>query len=96
MPERKIVPITRFIRSHKTGSIMDLTKTEISNILGFKNNFGLSGDEKVTAEWRFEYQGVEMAIWDYKGSAKYKQWSTFGPPLLFKDLFGDNYSSSLY
>lgn len=91
----KPVPYNGFIASHKTGELNGLTKADITKVLGFKNN-GTGEQYKVTMEWNFTYRGSEMSIWDWKGSAPYKYFSTFGPPELFTELFGDSYKATKY
>lgn len=78
--------------SHKTGTISGLTKKQIQKILGFKPN--LQGDaDKIKYEWGFyvDSSNCNFSIWDYKGSHKYNQFSTYGPHEIFLELFGANY-----
>jgi hypothetical protein len=82
----KIVPTTKFISSYRTGTISGYTKTEIDTILGFKSNVDDDHD-KVKYSWGFTINGVECAIWDYKGSYRSRIYSTFGPNEFFEALF---------
>ena len=88
-PERP-VPYSGFIGSHRTGNLQNMTAKKISDILGFKPNS--RGDaSKVVSEWLFTYKGVQYAIWDYKGSHRYGQYSTYGPSEGYRELFGTDY-----
>lgn len=84
------VPFGGFIASHRTGTVQGMTKAKISKILGFKPN-GSGDGYKVKTEWLFTYKGHELAIWDYKGSASFGQFSTYGPKDLLTELFGADY-----
>ena len=88
-----VKPATHFISSCRTGTLQNITKKEIEERLGFKNKMkrGESIDGKVTQEWRFTVGKLEFAIWDYKGSAKYGQYSTYGDPDTLRLLFPNNY-----
>jgi hypothetical protein len=79
-----------FISSHRQGIIVDISVKEIDAVLGFKHRYLTpdEGDGKVKHDWRFHVDGVACAIWDYKGSERYGQFSYFGPAQTFKDLFG--------
>ena len=76
-----IKQVKRFGGTGKQGGLQDLTQRDIERILGFKANVS-DGDGKVTAEWFFTIEGSPCAIWDYKGSAKRKEWSFYGSALL--------------
>jgi hypothetical protein len=41
----------------------------------------------VTHSWGFEVDGVRCGIWDYNRSARYGQWSTYGPQEVLEKLF---------
>ena len=75
---------------YKTGEIVGKTAEEISSKLGFQPNCD-DDEEKVTNSWGFKADEVPCAIWDYKGSHLFKQFSTFGPDRVFRELFGDCY-----
>jgi hypothetical protein len=87
----KITPLTEHISSHRTGSIIDLTVEQVTAILGIDPNTVESWDNKVTVEWRFKAGNVPCAIWDYKGSLKWRTLSVYMPKSVGKKLFGDNY-----
>jgi hypothetical protein len=73
--------------SHRTGSLKNINKTQIAEILGFEPN--VSDDPyKVENSWGFTVDGVFGAIWDYKGSHRYGVFSTYGPKEIFVKLFG--------
>ncbi len=78
-----------YMGSSRQGTLSpSLTKKAITSALGFKPD-GPSGDGKVTAEWQFTVDGVECAVWDYKGA----KWSTFGPDEALRKVFGTHYTS---
>ena len=74
----------------RTGSIYRITHKEITTILGFKPNVEDDGD-KVKYSWGATVDGRDIAIWDYRGSWRDKEFSTNGPTLIFVALFGDRY-----
>lgn len=73
---------------HKTSTIEGVTREEIEALLGFPANCQDDPD-KVRWSWGFEVDGVYCAIWDYKESADYNQWSAYGPKEALKKVFGD-------
>jgi hypothetical protein len=73
--------------SHRTGSLIHVDRKLITKLLGFAPNVEDDPD-KVTASWAFTVDGVECAVWDYKGSFKYKRASTFGPIEALEKVFG--------
>ena len=75
------------VGSHRTGTLENYSADEIASILGFKANCDDDPD-KVEYSWGFTADGVECAIWDYKGSHKVASFSTFGPREVFEQLFG--------
>ena len=94
-PKPKITMTCKSLGTHRTGTLNDMTAAKIAEVLGHKNNFGPSGDGKVTMEWLFYADDEECAIWDYKGSAQDEQFSCYGPDEIFESLFGYNYSSMM-
>ena len=89
MSEVVIVPNPDVMGS-RTGSLEDLSKDDIVRILGFEPNVE-DDPYKVVNSWGFTINGIECAVWDYKGSHKYKQWSTFGPDEALRLVFGTFY-----
>jgi hypothetical protein len=89
IPEYGVVikPVQYFVQSSRTGKLVGVTAADIINILGFKPNTQDDPD-KVVNSWSFTLDGVDCAIWDYKGSHLYHEFSTFGPSDLFKKVFG--------
>lgn len=85
----KIAKATRFHSSFRTGSIVPIKHTEITKILGIAPD--KVNNDKVKKEWRFLVDGIPCAIWDYKGSHKFNQYSCYMPGLVGKALFGDRY-----
>jgi len=72
---------------HATGGIFGVTVANITKALGFKSNCK-DDPSKVVNSWGFTADGKRCGIWDYKGSQKYKSFSTFGPREVFVELFG--------
>lgn len=88
----KPIPYSGHVGSHRTGILENMTRAQITKTLGFKPNS--EGDPyKVVSEWVFTYKGFQYSIWDYKGSHKYGQYSTYGPSDGLQELFGANYVS---
>lgn len=90
----KILP-AQINSSHKTGELNDLSKDEITKVLGIPpEEYGGDGcDGKVLHEWTFTADGEECAIWDWKGSSQGRQHSTYGPARIFAVLFGTKYGT---
>src|SRR5210317_74689 len=90
-----IVPVAK-AGAYRTGKIQGLTLGDIQDKLGFAPNVADAAG-KVTASWGFvlnptaEGKGAVCGIWDYKGSGRLKQWSTYGPREVFQAIFGDAY-----
>jgi len=85
-----IVPVNR-PGSGRTGTLRNITVAQINKVLGFKPNCEDDPD-KVKHSWGFFANGQHCGVWDYKGSQKWKQFSTDGPDEVMKKLFGANYS----
>jgi hypothetical protein len=81
-----IEPINYFIGSHKTDSIVGYQSWQIEKILGFPANVNDDPD-KVIFSWAFKINGMECAIWDYKGSHKMQRWSAYDPHKILHTLF---------
>lgn len=86
----KVEEYDGFIASNRTGNLYDINVSTINRILGFEPNQDDDPD-KVENSWGFVVDGVKCAIWDWKGSQNYGQFSTFGPDDVFIKLFGTNY-----
>jgi hypothetical protein len=76
--------------SHRTGTLNDIKAAEITRILGFKSNIQDDPD-KVKYSWGFEVDGKLCGIWDYKGSVRLGQFSTYGDHEALAKIFGDLY-----
>ena len=87
----KIIKAKEFIGSFRTGIITGMSKDVIDSVVGFKGKKIKSGDGKVTIEWQFIVDGIPCAIWDYKGSAKYTQYSAYMPEVIGRSLFAAAY-----
>jgi hypothetical protein len=85
-----IVPVNK-MGDCRTGGLSNITVAEINDLLGFEPNVA-DDPYKVKYSWGFTVDGVRCGIWDYKGSAKYKQFSTWGPAETLKKVFGDRYT----
>ena len=86
-----IVPKSNICGSHRTGTLYDINVATINEILGFAPNVQDDPD-KVVNSWGFMINNQKFAIWDYKGSHKYGQFSTYGDPKVLAELFGTNFS----
>jgi len=86
----KVEEYNGFIGSHRTGSLYDINVSTINRILGFEPNQDDDPD-KVVNSWGFIVDGEKCAVWDYKGSHEFGQFSTYGPNEVFEKLFGTNY-----
>lgn len=89
-----ITPINK-AGPHRTGGLAGLNVDQITAIVGFEPNIN-DDPEKVTASWGFEVlddQGNthDCGIWDYKGSARARRFSTYGPKSIFVHLFDLHY-----
>ena len=73
-----ITPINEWFSTYRTGTIEGLSVLEIAKKLGFEANVDDDPD-KVKYSWAFEIDGKKAAIWDYKGSSSYKQFSIYDP-----------------
>jgi hypothetical protein len=75
---------------YRTGSLQNITVSEINKLLGFKPNV-IDDPTKVEHSWGFTVDGERCGVWDYKGSARHKSFSTFGPAEALRKVFGDRY-----
>lgn len=81
----KIIPIPES-GDCRTGTLSDVTVQDINKVLGFTPN--VQDDPcKVEFSWGFTADGIRCGIWDYKGSAAFRSFSTFGPRKVFESLF---------
>lgn len=87
-----ITPIGHIGGTHRTGGLSGISAGEISNILGFKPNVQDDPD-KVVNSWAGEGDGEQFAIWDYKGSHRYNEFSTWGDADTLSSIFGSNYTA---
>lgn len=86
----KLVPIA-FVSSHKQGTLVGLKKADIDRALGFSHTSDGDGGYKVKYDWCFTADGVECAIWDWKGSDRDGEWSFYGPKEVFQRIFGSHH-----
>lgn len=87
----KVKKYDGWFSSHRTGTLYDINVSTINSILGFEGD-SADDPDKVENSWKFTVDGIRCAIWDYKGSQRFGQFSTFGPNEVFEKLFGTNYS----
>lgn len=87
----KIEATTQGHGTHKTGTLQSMTVDRINEILGFKPNVD-DDPYKVKYSWQFLVDGELCAVWDWKGSAGFGQFSTYGPSDRLEQLFGAKYS----
>lgn len=66
--------------THKTGLLTGYTKDQLETVFGESEEASLDGKAKY--HWEFVVEDGEdsfhCAIWDWKGSYRDKEWSTFG------------------
>lgn len=77
--------------SFRTGALRGIKVSEITKILGFKSNIADDPD-KVRYSWGFLADDEQCGIWDYKGSYRSGEFSTYGSADIFVKLFGDRYT----
>ena len=74
---------------YKSGSLTGESKASISRRLGFQPNVE-DDPSKVTQSWCAKlYRGGQwhsISIWDWKGSAEWGDYSTYGPEWVFEEL----------
>lgn len=91
-----ITPARKYFPSHRTGTLKDITVREIIALLGFKPNFE-DDPYKVENSWtanvtvKGSKRKVQIAIWDYRGSHLWNEFSTYGPHEVLRAIFGDHY-----
>lgn len=85
-----IRPYNKRVMSFRTGSIQNVTEKDITTKLGIKpiRYSKNEGDGKVTRQWVFTVDNEKFAIWDYKGSAKFNQFSFWGQRDVMGKIFG--------
>jgi hypothetical protein len=86
LPPLHIEPCTENSGTHFMDNIIGYTAEEINEKLGFKPN--IEDDPfKVKYSWCFKVDGQLCAIWDWKMSYSFNQFSWFGPPAIKEQLF---------
>ena len=86
MTKAKVVPLAE-PGSHRTGTLVNVSKEKIEEVLGFKHNVK-DDPSKVKYSWGFKYRGHKCGVWDYYGSWHDDLFSTFGPKEVFEELLG--------
>jgi hypothetical protein len=62
----------------RTGFLSNATVPRLTKAIGFKPDGG-DGGNKVETDWYFTLDGKPCGCWDWKGSGRDGQFSTFGP-----------------
>ena len=62
----------------RTGLIHATSVAALTKAIGFKPDNG-DGGNKVSVDWYFTLDGKPCGCWDWKGSYRHGQFSTFGP-----------------
>lgn len=75
---------------HRTGTLTGITKKEIDLTLGFTPNVD-DDSEKVKYSWGFVVDDHQCGVWDYYGSWREKEFSTYGPHATLTAVFGTHY-----
>lgn len=89
----EIKPISS-VSSYKQHSINGLSVEQIWQKIGFGPNH--SDDPcKVKFSWCFSVDGVECAVWDWKGSARFNQFSAYGPTEALQMVFGNALNAAI-
>lgn len=81
-----IKPASVKVLTYRTGTLRHVNKEDIERELGFAANAHFD-PEKVTHCWAFTVNDTFAAIWDYKGSADYDEWSTYDPNNVLRTVF---------
>ena len=76
--------------SWKTGALVETTRADVERLLGFPPNVR-DDVGKVTCSWAFTVDGEPCAVWDWKGSLKVRQLSTWGPESALRKVFAERY-----
>ena len=86
----KVEACNVYFPTHRTGNLLDINVSTISEILGFEPNVD-DDPNKVVNSWAFIVGDEKCAVWDWKGSEQHGMFSTYGPSEIFEKLFGMNY-----
>lgn len=88
VPTIKITPIRSTPNgSYRMGGLKNLTKAQITEVLGFPPN-AVDDPDKVVNSWAFNVDGKDVCgIWDYKGSHLFNRWSFYDPAGVLPALF---------
>ena len=86
IPTITITP-TRLNSTYRMGGLKNITRRQITDVLGFEPNTEDDPD-KVVNSWAFMINGTDpCAIWDYKGSHMFNRWSFYDPAGVLPALF---------
>ena len=83
----KVEPCAWF-PTHRQHGLTGLTAEQVAGRIGFPPN-QRDDPEKVVHSWTFTVNGQQCAVWDYKGSHKYKMFSAYGPADALRLVFGE-------
>lgn len=90
----EITPIPSLDGSYKQHLICGLSAAQITRLLGFTPNV-TDDPGKVVNSWAFAGNGHQCAIWDWKGSQRFNEFSAFGPADMLREIFGANLKPAL-
>jgi hypothetical protein len=85
-PNKPIITPVELMGTHRTGTLENISKRIIIDVLGFEPN-SEDDPDKVVSSWTFEVDGKPAAIWDYKGSHLRGVYSTYDPHQILRDIF---------
>jgi hypothetical protein len=83
---KPIITPVELMGTHRTGTLENISKRIIIDVLGFEPN-SEDDPDKVVSSWTFEVDGKPAAIWDYKGSHLRGVYSTYDPHKVLGEVF---------
>ena len=85
-PSKPTITPVELMGTHRTGTLENISKRIIIDVLGFEPN-SIDDPDKVVSSWTFEVDGKPAAIWDYKGSHLRGVYSTYDPHKVLGEVF---------
>ena len=77
--------------TYKTGELVDVTVTDMVEMLGDPNSKDDPDKVKNGYSWRLFVDDNPVGIWDWKGSSDEDRWSFYGHPTHVAKLFGEDH-----
>jgi len=77
--------------TYKTGELVDVTVTDMVELLGDPNSKDDPDKVKNGYSWRLFVDENPVGIWDWKGSSDQDTWSFYGHPADVAKLFGEDH-----